>query len=208
MPIVGDVTTQTQTSGEDDHVIGEPRVITWFSADGARVEQARIVPGDEGVFVRGRLIEAGTDDRPAFTLTYEVGVDDDSQVREVRLESERAEDARATTLRYDGGEGWIHETAEGETERVGSQGVTDVLIAGSMAFFSLAVRASGLHRAPDEISRTALAVDAYDLSVTETPMSFRSDDTMVHGITGEAATSAHVDAEGVVLDVPGFTERR
>lgn len=217
MPIVGIVTTQTQTPGEaDDSAFDEPQVFTWSSssysssssADGARMEQARIVPGAEGLFVRGRLIEAGTAERPAFTLTYEVGLDDDGQAREIRLESERAETNQAITLKYDGGDAWLLETDAGEPERIGSAGVTDVLIADSMAFFSLAVRASGLHRAPDEISRTALSVDAVDLSVTETPMSFRSDDAMVHGITGETATSAHVDGEGFVLDVPGSTERR
>ena len=172
------------------------------------MEQARIAPVDSELRVRGRLVEAGTSERPAFTLTYDVVVDDDGQAREIVLESERAEDSRSLTLRYDGGGSWLATTAEGETERIGSPGTTDVLIAGSMAFFSLAVRANGLHRAPDEVSRSALSVDAYDLTVSDTPMSFRSDDAMVHGITGEAATSAHVDAEGFVLDVPGSIERR
>lgn len=172
------------------------------------MEQARIAPVGSELRVRGRLVEAGTSERPAFTLTYDVVVDDDGQAREIVLESERAEDSRSLTLRYDGGGSWLATTGAGESERIGTSGVTEVLIAGSMAFFSLAVRANGLHRAQDEVSRTALSVDAYELAVSETPMSFRSDDAMVHGITGEAATSAHVDAEGFVLDVPGFTERR
>lgn len=172
------------------------------------MEQARIAPADSELRVRGRLIEAGTLERPAFTLTYDVVVDDEGQAREIVLESERASDSRSLTLRYDGGDAWLATTGAGESERIGTSGVTEVLIAGSMAFFSLAVRANGLHRAQDEVSRTALSVDAYELAVSETPMSFRSDDAMVHGITGEAATSAHVDAEGFVLDVPGSAERR
>lgn len=172
------------------------------------MEQARIAPTASELRVRGRLVEAGTPERPAFTLTYDVVVDDEGQAREIALESERAEDSRSLTLRYDGGDAWLATTGAGESERIGTSGVTEVLIAGSMAFFSLAVRANGLHRAPDEVSRTALSVEAYDLTVSDTPMSFRSDDSMVHGITGEAATSAHVDAEGFVLDVPGSIERR
>lgn len=172
------------------------------------MEQARIAPADSELRVRGRLIEAGTLERPAFTLTYDVVVDDEGQARELVLESESASDSRSLTLRYDGGGAWLATTGAGESERIGTSGVTEVLIAGSMAFFSLAVRANGLHRAQDEVSRTALSVDAYELAVSVTPMSFRSDDAMVHGITGEAATSAHVDAEGFVLDVPGSTERR
>lgn len=172
------------------------------------MEQARIAPAESGLRVRGRLIEAGSPERPAFTLTYDVEVDDEGQAREIVLESEGAEASRSLTLRYDDGESWLAQTADGESERIDTPGGSDVLISGSMAFFSLAVRANGLHRAPDEISRTAVSVDACGLAVSDTPMSFRSDDAMVHGITGEAATSAHVDAEGFVLDVPGSIERR
>lgn len=210
--IVAGVTTPadlppTQDPGRPPLLDG-PRIYSWMSGDGARIEQARVVARGERLRVRGHLIEAETEERPAFTLTYDVEVDAADEIRRVGLESVTVSGEKSINLRRDGEGAWLLESAAGATDRVGEEGVRSVLIDASMLFFSLAVRGNALQSQQDEVSEPALSVDPYDLSVSNTSMEFRSDDSMIHGITGDSATSAHVDSDGFVADVPGSFRRR
>jgi len=187
---------------------GEARIYTWAYADGSRIEQARVAESGEGLRVRGSLVEAPTDDRPALTLAYVVELADGYRIDRVVLESVTAAGERTLELKHDGQGAWIADGPAGAGERLGSAGARSVLIDASMLLFSLAVRANDLQSNQDEVDEPAVSVDPYTLEVSETSMSFRSDDTMVYGVTGVAATSAHVDADGFVVDVPSLLSRR
>ena len=207
---MADVSTPTDSPRSTENrspESGEARIYTWAYADGSRIEQARVADSGEGLRVRGNLVEAPTDDRPALTLGYVVELADGYRISRVAFESITAAGERTLELKHDGEGAWIAEGPEGAVERVGATGARSVLIDASMLLFSLAVRANDLHSNQDEVDEPALSVDPYTLGVSETSMSFRSDDTMVHGVTGVAATSAHVDADGFVVDVPSLLSR-
>lgn len=185
-----------------------PRIYTWVSRDGAVVEQARMTVRGERTRARGHIIAVGTDARPAYTLTYDVEVDTDGQIRRVGLESVSVDAEIAANLRRDGNGEWLLEDNTGGRHRIPEGDVRDVHVPESMLFYSLALRARGLHRQQTEEDVTALNINPVTLEVKTVSAACRSDDSMVYLVTDTAATAAHVDADGMIVDVPGSVERR
>lgn len=202
------VTTPNDNASAAAAAPSSPRIYTWVSRDGAVVEQARMTVRGDRTRARGHIIAVGTDAHPAYTLTYDVEVDSEGQIRRVGLESISVDAEIAANLRRDGEGEWLLEDNSGDRHRIPESDVRDVHVPESMLFYSLALRARGLHRQQTEESVTALNIDPVTLTVDTVSAACRSDDSMVYLVTDSAATAARVDTDGMIVDVPGSVQRR
>ncbi len=183
------------------------RMYTWISENGRLIEQVRVVPKGDSTRARGRIVAAAGPDNPAFTVEYEAQLGADTTLRRVWLTLTTEEHERTIDLVCDDEGAWLLEDSSGTRSRVGGDGVVDVDITYSVFFASVMIRRLGLHAQPGSEDVRVLSVDSMTLDVTEDTVTLSSDDEQVHGITATASTSATVDADGVIIDVPGLSRR-
>lgn len=156
----------------------------------------------------GHIIAARTDERPAFSLSYDVEAERDGGIRRVGLQSVSLDAERAANLRRDAEGEWLLEDSAGRN-RVGEATVSDVHIVESMLFYSLAIKSHGFHRDQTEADVTALSIDPVTLEIHPMTVQVRSDEDMIHMINADDAHSAIVDTDGFIESVPGSkVERR
>ena len=114
---------------------------------------------------------------------------------------------RTIDLTCDDEGAWLLDDPSDTRSRVGGEGVMDVDITLSVFFASVIIRRLGLHRQQDSAEQRVLSVDSMTLEVTEDSITMSSDDEQVHGITATASTSATVDSDGMIIDIPGLSRR-
>ncbi|HJC61240.1 MAG TPA: putative glycolipid-binding domain-containing protein [Candidatus Dietzia intestinigallinarum] len=180
---------------------------TWISETGRVIEQVRVVPKGDSSRARGRIVSATHSDHDAFTVEYEAEIAADHSLRRVRLTTTTEEYERTIDLVCDAEGAWLLDDPTDTRSRVGNEGIVDVDITYSVFFASLMIRRLGLDSQPDSTEARVLSVDSMTLEVTEDTVTMSSDDEHVHGITATASTSATVDADGMILDVPGLSRR-
>lgn len=180
---------------------------TWISENGRLIEQVRVVPKGDSSRARGRIVAAASSDNPAFTVEYEAQLGSDSTLRRVWLTLTTEEYERTIDLVCDDEGAWLLEDSSGTRSRVGGDGVVDVDITYSVFFASVMIRRLGLHAQQGSAEERVLSVDSLTLEVTEDTVTMSSDDEQVHGITATASTSATVDPDGMIIDVPGLSRR-
>lgn len=184
-----------------------PRLYTWISETGRVIEQVRVVPDGDSARARGRIVSATHPDHEAFTLDYEAEIDTDRALRQVHLTVATEGYARTIDLSRDGQGAWTLQ-APGETGTgVGGDGGVDLDVTYSVFFTSVMIRRLDLDSQPGSEQVSALTVDSHTLDVTESSVTLSSDDEQIHGITATAATSASVDSDGMIVDVPGLSRR-
>ncbi|WP_255583306.1 putative glycolipid-binding domain-containing protein [Dietzia sp. ANT_WB102] len=184
-----------------------PRLYTWISETGRLIEQVRVVTKGDSSRARGRIVAATDPEHPAFTVEYEAQLGSDTALRRVGLTVTTEEIERTIDLVCDGEGDWLLEDSSGTRSRVGADGVVDVDITYSVFFASVMIRRLGLHAQPGSAEERVLSVDSLTLDVTEDTVTLSSDDEQVHGITATASTSATVDSDGIIVDVPGLSRR-
>lgn len=180
---------------------------TWISETGRLIEQVRVVPKGDSARARGRIVSASHPEQPAFTAEYEAVIGSDATLRRVWLTLTTEEFERSIDLVCDDEGAWLLEDTSGTRSRVGGDGVVDVDVTYSVFFASVMIRRLGLHAQPDSADVRVLSVDSMTLEVTEDTVTLSSDDEQVHGITATASTSATVDSDGMIVDVPGLSRR-
>ena len=180
---------------------------TWISDTGRVIEQVRVVPKGDSSRARGRIVSATHSDHDAFTVEYEAEIASDHSLRRVRLTTTTEEYERTIDLVCDAEGAWLLDDPTDTRSRVGSEGVVDVDVTYSVFFASLMIRRLGLDSQPGSAEARVLSVDSMTLEVTEDTVTMSSDDEHVHGITATASTSATVDPDGMILDVPGLSRR-
>ena len=183
------------------------RMYTWISETGRLIEQVRVIPKVDSTRARGRIVAAAGPDNPAFSVEYEAQLGADTTLRRVWLTLTTEEHERTIDLVCDDEGAWLLEDSSGTRSRVGGDGVVDVDITHSVFFASVMIRRLGLHAQPGSEDVRVLSVDSLTLQVTEDTVTLSSDDEQVHGITATASTSATVDPDGVIIDVPGLSRR-
>lgn len=180
---------------------------TWISETGRLIEQVRVVPKGDVTRARGRIVSATHSDHAAFTLEYEAEFDADTNLRRVWLTVTTEEYERTIDLARDDEGAWLFQDASGTRSRIGDENVVDVDITYSVFFAGVMIRRLGLHAQQDSAEGRVLSVDSRTLEVTEDTVTLTSDDEQVHGITSTASTSATVDSDGMIVDVPGLSRR-
>lgn len=205
---VNDAAIEAHSADDQFAEAARPRIYSWVSHGGAVMEQVRVSVRGERIRALGHVIAAQTEDRPAFSLSYDVEAEKDGQVRRVGLQSVSLDADRSVNLRRDGEGEWLLEDAAGRN-RVGEARVRDVHIVESMLFYSLAIKSHGFHRQQTEEELTALSIDPVSLEVHPLHVQVRSDEQMIHMINADEGQSATVDADGFIVSVPGSkVERR
>lgn len=184
-----------------------PRLYTWISETGRVIEQVRVVPDGDSARARGRIVSATHTDHEAFTLDYEAEIDSDRALRRVHLTATTEGYSRTIDLVRDDRGAWTLEAPSEAPTPIGGDGVADLDITYSVFFTSVMIRRLDLDSQPGSEQVRALKVDSITLDVTENSVTLSSDDEQVHGITATAATSANVDYDGMLLDVPGLSRR-
>ena len=184
-----------------------PRIYTWISETGRLVEQVRVVRKGDSLRASGRIVSAEHSDHKAFSLEYEAEVGSAMSLHRVSLSVSTEEYERTIDLVCDDEGAWLLDDPSDVRSRVGGDGVVDVDVTYSVFFASLMIRRLGLHAQPGTAQAHVLSVDSMTLEVTEDSVTFSSDDEQIHGITATASTSATVDSEGMILDVPGLSRR-
>lgn len=180
---------------------------TWISDTGRLIEQVRVVPKGDSSRARGRIVSAAHSDHEAFTVEYEAEIAADHSLRRVRLTTTTEAYERTIDLVCDAEGSWLLDDPSDTRSRVGGEGVVDVDITYSVFFASLIIRRLGLDSQPGSEEARVLSVDSMTLEVTEDTVTMSSDDEFVHGITATASTSATVDPDGMIVDVPGLSHR-
>ncbi|MEB8325458.1 putative glycolipid-binding domain-containing protein [Dietzia kunjamensis] len=199
--------SETSSPQPEAHRASVTRMYTWISENVRLIEQVRVVPKGDSTRARGRIVAAAGPDNPAFTVEYEAQLGADTTLRRVWLTLTTEEHERTIDLVCDDEGAWLLEDSSGTRSRVGGDGVVDVDITFSVFFASVMIRRLGLHAQPGSEDVRVLSVDSMTLDVTEDTVTLSSDDEQVHGITATASTSATVDADGVIIDVPGLSRR-
>lgn len=189
------------------HRASVSRMYTWISENGRLIEQVRVVPKGDSTRARGWIVAAAGPDTPAFTVEYEAQLGADTTLRRVWLTLTTEECTRTIDLVCDDEGAWLLEDSSGTRSRVGGDGVVDVDITYSVFFASVMIRRLGLYAQPGSEDVRVLSVDSMTLDVTEDTVTLSSDDEQVYGITATASTSATVDPDGVIIDVPGLSRR-
>lgn len=184
-----------------------PRMYTWLSDSGRLMEQVRVVRKGDSLRARGRIISATHPDHNAFTLEYEAEIGADLALRRVQFTVSTEEYERIIDLVRDAEGSWLLDDPADTRSRVGGEGVVDVDVTYSAFFASIIIRRLGLHSQPGSAEQRVLSVDSMSLDVAEDSVNFTSDDEKIHGITATAATSATVDAEGYIIEVPSLSRR-
>ena len=184
-----------------------PRMYTWISETGRVIEQVRVVPKGDTIRARGRIVSATHSDHDAFTVEYEAEVAADHSPRRVRLTSPTEAYERTIDLVRDAEGAWLLDDPTDTRSRVGGDGIKDVDVTYSVFFASLMIRRLGLDTQQGSEEANVLSVDSLTLEVTEDTVTMSSDDEHVHGITATASTSATVDPDGMILEVPGLSRR-
>ena len=184
-----------------------PRLYTWISETGRVIEQVRVVPDGDSARARGRIVSATHPDHEAFTLDYEAEMDTDRSLRHVHLTVATEAYARTIDLSRDDAGAWTVQAPGEAGTRVGGDGVLDVDVTLSVFFASVMIRRLDLDSQPGSEQVSALTVDSHTLEVTEDSVTLSSDDEQIHGLTATAATSASVDSDGMIVDVPGLSRR-
>ena len=156
---------------------------------------------------RGRIVAAAHTDHSAFTLEYEAEISSDQALRRVQLTVTTEDYERTIDLTCDAEGAWLLDDPSDIRSRVGGEGVMDVDITLSVFFASVIIRRLGLHRQQDSAEQRVLSVDSMTLEVTEDSITMSSDGDQVHGITATASTSATVDSDGMIIDIPGLSRR-
>ena len=180
---------------------------TWISETGRVIEQVRVLPKGDATRARGRIVSATHSDHDAFTVEYEAELSADHSLRRVRLTTSTEEYERTIDLVCDAEGSWLLDDPSDTRSRVGGEGVKDVDVTYSVFFASLMIRRLGLDTQQGSAEARVLSVDSLTLEVTEDTVTMSSDDEHIHGITATASTSATVDADGMILDVPGLSRR-
>ncbi|WP_256820845.1 putative glycolipid-binding domain-containing protein [Dietzia sp. Die43] len=199
--------SETSSPQTEAHRASVTRMYTWISENGRLIEQVRVVPKGDSSRARGRIVAAASPDNSAFTVEYEAQLGADTTLRRVWLTLTTEEHERTIGLVCDDEGAWLLEDSSGTRSRVGGDGVVDVDITYSVFFASVMIRRLGLHAQPGSEDVRVLSVDSMTLDVTEDTVTLSSDDEQVHGITATASTSATVDPDGVIIDVPGLSRR-
>ena len=184
-----------------------PRIYTWLSESGRLIEQVRVVRKGDSSRARGRIVSGDHPDHKAFSLEYEAEIGSDLALRRVCLTVTTEEYERTIDLVCDAEGSWLLDDPSDVRSRVGGDGVLDVDVTYSVFFASLMIRRLGLHAQPGSAEVPVLSVDSMTLEVTTDSVTFTSDDEQIHGITATGSTSATVDADGMILDVPGLSRR-
>ncbi|WP_230931130.1 putative glycolipid-binding domain-containing protein [Dietzia aurantiaca] len=184
-----------------------PRMYTWISETGRVIEQVRVLPKGDATRARGRIVSATHSDHDAFTVEYEAEISADCSPRRVRLTVTTEEYERTIDLVCDAEGSWLLDDPTDTRSRVGGEGVKDVDVTYSVFFASLMIRRLGLNTQQGSAEARVLSVDSLTLEVAEDTVTMSSDDEHIHGITATASTSATVDADGMILDVPGLSRR-
>ena len=183
------------------------RLYTWISETGRLIEQVRVVSRGDAARARGRIVAGAHTDHAAFTLEYEAEISSDLALRRVQLTVTTEDYERTIDLTCDDEGAWLLDDPSDTRSRVGGEGVMDVDITLSVFFASVIIRRLGLHRQQDSAEQRVLSVDSMTLEVTEDSITMSSDDEQVHGITATASTSATVDSDGMIIDIPGLSRR-
>ena len=200
--------TQSPSSNADAQPAVAPRLYTWISETGRVIEQVRLVPEGDSASARGRIVSATNFDyHEAFTLDYEVEIDADRAIRQAHFSVATEGYARTLDLVRDDAGSWTLTTPGEADTRIGGQGVRDLDVTNSVFFASVMIRRLDLDSQPGSAQLQALTVDSITLEVEEKSVTLTSDDEQIHGLTATAATSATVDADGIILDVPGLSRR-
>lgn len=166
-----------------------------------------MVPDGDSASARGRIVSATHPDHEAFTLDYEAEIDTDRALRRVHLTVATEAYARTIDLSRDDEGTWTLQAPGQSATRIGGDGVLDLDVIYSVFFTSVMIRRLDLDSQPGTEQIRALTVDSHTLEVTENSVTLSSDDEQIHGITATAATSATVDSDGMLVDVPGLSRR-
>lgn len=199
--------SQSPSPQSDAQRASAPRLYTWISETGRVIEQVRVARKGEVTRARGRIVSATHSDHAAFTLEYEAELSSDLALRRVQLTVTTEAYERTIDLVCDAEGAWLLDDPSENRSRVGGEGVVDVDITFSVYFASVIIRRLGLHRQQDSAEQRVLSVDSMTLEVTEDLITMSSDGEQVHGITATASTSATVDADGMIVDIPGLSRR-
>ncbi len=207
-PTVGAVNASQSPSPQSEaQRASAPRLYTWISETGRLIEQVRVVSRGDAARARGRIVAAAHTDHSAFTLEYEAEISSDQALRRVQLTVTTEDYERTIDLTCDAEGAWLLDDPSDIRSRVGGEGVMDVDITLSVFFASVIIRRLGLHRQQDSAEQRVLSVDSMTLEVTEDSITMSSDGEQVHGITATASTSATVDSDGMIIDIPGLSRR-
>ena len=207
-PTVGAVNASQSPSPQSEaQRASAPRLYTWISETGRLIEQVRVVSRGDAARARGRIVAAAHTDHAAFTLEYEAEISSDLALRRVQLTVTTEDYERTIHLTCDAEGAWLLDDPSDTRSRVGGEGVIDVDITLSVFFASVIIRRLGLHRQQDSAEQRVLSVDSMTLEVTEDSITMSSDGDQVHGITATASTSATVDSDGMIIDIPGLSRR-
>lgn len=199
--------SQSPSPQSDAQRASAPRLYTWISETGRVIEQVRVARKGEVTRARGRIVSATHSDHAAFTLEYEAELSSDLALRRVQLTVTTEAYERTIDLVCDAEGAWLLDDPSENRSRVGGEGVVDVDITFSVYFASVIIRRLGLHSQQDSAEERVLSVDSMTLEVTEDLITMSSDGEQVHGITATASTSATVDADGMIVDIPGLSRR-
>jgi hypothetical protein len=190
-----------------------PAILTWRAPDVPRMESVRVQLSGKRIKANGQIVAATTGKYPAFSAYYDLQTDDSGAARRLGLTVTVAERERQLSIARDEENMWLVTDHNGET-RAGYDGALDVDVAFSPFFNTLPIRRAGLHERAAAITVPTVYVQLPEMSVAAAATSYSSvapdqrAGIKVHTpATGANGTTVAVDADGFIVDFPGWAER-
>lgn len=193
-------------------------MLAWAGVDALRLDAARVVLGERSMRASGSLISARQEDTEAYSASYSLATDEIGVVQRLTVRTIRAQGEQYVSLtRSEEGVWLVDRVGEGAgTLRTNFSGALDVDLAFSPLFNALPVRRLGLHRATaqHDLTQHDLPVVFVSLPGLEVGCVRQTYRTVAVGETAVLSFASDlyeaeltVDADGLVLDYPGWAHR-
>jgi hypothetical protein len=187
-----------------------PAVLTWRAQDCTQMESARVQLTGARIKAHGRIIAAATQDRPAFSASYDLVTDDSGATKRLSINVSLPDRERQLSIARDEENMWLVTGHQGES-RSGYDGALDVDMVLSPFFNTLPIRRLGLHQRAESVTLPVVYVYLPELTVSAATTSYSSvgpdgrDGIELHSPVAE--TTLVADSDGFILNYPGLAER-
>lgn len=188
-----------------------PAVLTWRAPDCTQMESVRVQVAGGRVKAHGRIAAAATQDRPAFSASYDLVTDDSGATKRLSINVSLPDRERQISIARDEENMWLVTGHQGES-RSGYDGALDVDMTLSPFFNALPIRRLGLHQRPESVTLPVVYVYLPELTVAAASISYSGSgpdggDSSIMLCSPVAETTVVVDDDGFILDYPGLAER-
>jgi hypothetical protein len=182
-------------------------VMTWRGIGEDRLEQVRVAVTGNRVKAYGRIVAAATEDREAFSASYDMVTNDAGVTKRLSLHLVRASGDTQISITRDNEHTWLVQSARG-MERSDFGGAQDVDLALSPFFNALPIRRLGLSGGATSTVEVPVAYLYLPTGeVKPASLQYTPGDAGIGVVSPVADTTLTVDDNGFVVNYPGLAER-